>query len=151
MYIKEWFKPIFRVFLSSLHSTLKFLIPTTNFAPLHPPPHGTRQVTILCLCISRQWYCATRGSPVKRRLTSHPLKSSCRNAGCRTGNWLAPVRSWSSLSAAGAEFVPGNALLSSRCTSHWPRSLSSSICLFILPFDSFKHFQNPCNPLQIRT
>jgi len=148
MYIKGWFIPIFRVFLSSLHSKLKFLITTTNFAPLHP--HVTRQVTMFCLCISRQWYCATRGLPVKRRLTSHPLKSSCRNAGYRMGNWPAPVRSWSSLSAAGAASVPGNALLSSRCTSHWPRSLSSSICFSILPYDSFKHFQNPCNPLQIR-
>jgi len=148
MCIKEWFKPIFRISLSSLHSTLNFLIPTTNFTPLQP--HVTRQVTILCLCISRQWYCATRGSPVKKRPTSHPLKSSCRNAGYTMANWLAPVPSWSSLSAAGAAFVPGNALLSSRCTSHWPRSLSSSTCLFILQFDSLKHFQNSCNPLQFR-
>jgi hypothetical protein len=148
MYIKDWFKPIFRVFQSSLHSKLKCPITTKSFAP--STVHATSQVTILCLCVFRRWYCAIRGSPVKRRLTSHPLKSSCRNAGYRMGNWLAPVLSWSSLSVAGAAFVPGNALQSSRCTSHWPRSLSSAICLFILTFDSFRHSQNPCNPLQIR-
>ena len=36
MYIKDWFKPIFPIFLIRLLNKLKFLIPTVDFASLPP-------------------------------------------------------------------------------------------------------------------
>jgi len=54
MYIKDWFKPIFRLFLTSLLCKLKFLILMVDFAPPPPSRIVINQITPvpLRLCIT---------------------------------------------------------------------------------------------------
>jgi hypothetical protein len=55
MYIKDWFKPIFPLFLNWLILKLNFIIPMVDFAPPPPPVHPML-LAKLCLRIHARNY-----------------------------------------------------------------------------------------------